>query len=193
MPPIFTAQWQCKQELVEENQKCDAQHLANSTKTKHGVVVYAWSEDGRPPTVYKFQSGFSWPFFTLAPEILSVVDLTGAGSTTCSCFQLYRHALGVWVGVDTGYVVELHAGNRVFLKASHIEYTLKFDKHLHTGSRETMPHLHYNLPGERRYVRERLKEVGLGMATSSMPTSTDDSGSEDQATDTITLQAQSLF
>ena len=43
-----------------------------------------------------------------------------------------------------------------------------------------MPHLRYNLPGERRYVRERLKEIGMGTVTSSMPSSADDSGSEDR-------------
>jgi hypothetical protein len=180
MPPIFTEQWQREQEIAEENRKRNAQRLADSTKAKHGVVVYAWSEDGSPPTVHEFQSGFSWPFFTLIPEILSVVNLTGAGSTTRSLVQLYRRALGVWVGVDAGYVVELHAGDRVFLKASHVKDTLEFDKHLHASSKETMPHLRHNLPGERRYVRERLKEIGLGTMTSSTPSLTDDSGSEDQ-------------
>jgi hypothetical protein len=180
MPPIFTEQWQCEQELAEENRKCDAQRLADSTKAKHGVVVYAWSEDGKPPTVHEFQSGFSWPFFTLVPEILSVVDLTSAGSTVRSRVQLYRSALGVWVGVDAGYVLELRAGDRIFLKASHVEDTLEFDKHLHASSKETMPHLRHNLPGERWYVRERLKEIGLGTVTSSTPSSTDDSGSEDR-------------
>jgi len=44
-----------------------------------------------------------------------------------------------------------------------------------------MPHLRHNLPGERGYVRERLKEIGLGTAvTSSTPSSTGDSGSQDQ-------------
>jgi hypothetical protein len=57
MPPIFTEQWQREQELAEKNRKRDAQRLAaNSTKAKHGVVVYALSEDGRPPTVHGFQS-----------------------------------------------------------------------------------------------------------------------------------------
>jgi len=180
MPPIFTEQWQREQELAEENRKRDAQRLADSAKAKHGVVVYAWSEDGKPPTVHEFQLGFSWPFFTLVPEILSVVDLTSAGSTVRSHVQLYRGALGVWVGVDAGYVLELRAGDRIFLKASHVEDTLEFDKHLHASSKETMPHLRHNLPGERRYVRERLKEIGLGTVTSSTPSSTDDSGSEDR-------------
>jgi len=72
-------------------------------KPSKGVVVYAWSE-GRPPTLREFQSGFSWPFILIS-EILSVVDVTGAGSTTRSRVQLYRRVLGVWVGVDAGYVV----------------------------------------------------------------------------------------
>jgi len=35
------------------------------------------------------------------------------------------------------------------LKASHVQDTLEFDKHLHASSKETMPHLRHNLPGER--------------------------------------------
>jgi len=90
------------------------------------------------------QSGFSWPFFSLIPEILSVVDLSGAGSATCSRIQLYRCALGVWVGVDAGYVIR--AGDRVFLTASHVQDTPEFDKHPHASSKETMAHLRRNLP-----------------------------------------------
>ena len=101
-------------------------------------------------------------------SFLSVVDLTGAGSTARSRVQFYCRALGVWVGVDAGYVLELRAGDRIFLKASHVEDTLEFDKHLHASSKQTMPHLCHNLPGERRYVRERLKEIGLGTMTSSV-------------------------
>lgn len=139
--PIFTEQRQREQELAEENRKRDAQRLAaNSTKSKHGVIVYTWSEDGKPPAVHEFQSGFSSPFFTLIPEILSVVDLAGAGTTHLRV-QLYRRALGVWVDVDAGYVAELRAGDRVFLKASHVQDTLEFDKHLHASVKETMPHL----------------------------------------------------
>ena len=152
MPPIFMEKWQHEQELTEENQKRDAQCLANASKAKHSVVIYAWSEDGRPPTVHEFQSRFLWPFYTLAPEILLVFDLMGAGSTIHSHVQLYHCALGVWVGVDAGYVVELCAGDHIFLKASHIEDTPEFDKHLHATSKETLPHLQYNLPAERWYT-----------------------------------------
>ena len=113
MPPIFTDQWRREQELAEKNRERDAQCLANASKAKHGVVIYAWSEDGRPPTVHEFQSRV----------------------------QLYHCALGVWVGVDAGYVVELRAGDRIFLKASHVEDTPEFDKHLHATSKETLPHL----------------------------------------------------
>ena len=123
MPP---KQWQREQELAEENRKRDTQRLADSTKAKHGVIVYAWSKDGKPPTIHECQSGFSWPSFTLVPEILSVVDLTGAGSTARLCVQFYRRARGVWVGVDAGYVLGLRAGNLIFLKASHVEDTLLF-------------------------------------------------------------------
>jgi len=44
-------------------------------------------------------------------------------------------------------------------------------------SKKTILHLRHNLPGERRYVRERLTEIGLGTVTSSTPSSTDDTGS----------------
>ena len=123
--------------------------------------------------IHEFQPGFPWPFFTLVPKILSVADLTGAESTTRSRVQLYRRALGVWV-------VELRAGDRLFHKASRVENTLEFDKHLHTGSKET--HILYmSQPSWRKTaVRERLKEIVLGTVTSSTPSLTDDSGSEDR-------------
>jgi hypothetical protein len=40
--------------------------------------------------------------------------------------------LGIWVGVDTGYVVERHAGDLISLKANHVADTLEFVKHLHS-------------------------------------------------------------
>jgi len=151
MPPFLLL----LQELAEENRKWDARRLANSTTAKYGVVVHAWSEDGRPLAGHEFQSGFSWMFITLILEVLSVVDVTGAGSTTRSYVERYRRALGVWVGVDAGYVIR--AGDRVFLTASHVQDTPEFDKHPHASSKETMAHLRRNLPRERRYVRERLE------------------------------------
>ena len=104
----------------------------------------------------------------------------GTGSATCSRAQLYRHLLAIWVGVDAGYVLELRVGDRIFLKASHVEDTLQFDRNLHANSKDSIPHLRHNLPGERRYVREKLKEVGLGIVTGSTPPSTDDSEGEDR-------------
>ena len=103
--PIFTEQWQCEQELAEENRKRDAQRLADSTKAKHGVAVYAWSEDGKPPTVHEFQSKF---FSSLTSRVLAA----RLARTSNSIAAL----LGVWVGVDAGYVLELHAGDRISLK-----------------------------------------------------------------------------
>jgi len=41
----------------------------------------------------------------------------------------------------------------------------------------TMAHLHHNLPGERWYIHDRLKEIGLWTVTSSTSSSTDDSRS----------------
>ena len=43
-----------------------------------------------------------------------------------------------------------------------------------------MPHLRYNLLGQRRYIHERLKEIGLGTVISNKPSLTNDSGSQDQ-------------
>ena len=65
-----------------------------------------------------------------------------------SCVQFYRHSLGVWVSVDAGYMAELRAGERILLKASHVEDTLEFDKHPHASSKDTLPSLHHNLPGD---------------------------------------------
>ena len=78
------------------------------------------------------------------------------------------------------YMVEPRAGGRIFLEANHLEDTFEFDKCLHTSSKDTISHLHHHLPGEKWYVRAKLEENALGMVTSSTPSLTVDSESEDR-------------
>ena len=157
MPPIFVEQWRREQELAEQKRTIDAHRIASAKQAKHSVAVYAWLEDGAPPLVHEFQSGFTWPFFTLTPEILAVVELDGGGGNARSRLQLYRPSLGVWAGVSEGYTLELCEGDRVFLRGSDVVETADFDKHLRLGSKSDIPHLRHNLPRERREVRNKMK------------------------------------
>ena len=40
--PVFTERWATEHSLHEEQQRQDAEKLANLQKTKHTVFVYAW-------------------------------------------------------------------------------------------------------------------------------------------------------
>lgn len=71
------------------------------------------------------------------------------------------------------------AGDITFLNANHLKNTLKFDKHLHASSKDTIPHPRHNLPEAREYIRE-LGENDLGMMARSTPSSAVDSESEDR-------------
>lgn len=44
MPPIFTDQYHCEQELLEKNRITEAQHQQLMKQSKHGIVVYAWAK-----------------------------------------------------------------------------------------------------------------------------------------------------
>lgn len=157
MPPIFTEQWRREQEIAELKRQRDAQQLENASQSKHGVVVYAWSKDNEPPSIHEFQGGWSWPYFKLTPAVLSTVELMGSTETAKPCIQLYRHGLSTWVTIDPGHTIELCAGDRVFLKARHVRCPAGFDDHLRAPSKQATPHLRYNLPRERSYIREKLK------------------------------------
>jgi len=103
--------------------------------------------------VEEFQEGllaFTWPYFPLSTSVLSALSLIGSAPRV----QLYRQALGTWVNVNVGHVIELKEGTRVFLKASHVVDYPDFDKLLKP---ESIPHLRYKLAEERRELRERYQ------------------------------------
>lgn len=87
-----------------------------AAQAKHTAVVYAWAESSKSATVEEFQEGPPGPtppFPPLSSSVLSALSLTGPTTRV----QLYRQALGTWVNVNVGHVIELKEGARVFLKA----------------------------------------------------------------------------
>ena len=93
MPPIFTAWTRTRR----DKPKGTCKHLGNTTKVKQGVVLYALSGDDKPTHHAQVPQNFRG----LHPRI----SLARIRSRP----QLYCRPLGIWVGGDTGYVVELCA------------------------------------------------------------------------------------
>jgi hypothetical protein len=159
MPAIFTEQVRREQELAEAKRRTDAEQIACESKAKRSVVVYSWAEDGEPPNIHQFQGGFTWPYFIINEDVLSTLELSAAGSAnrpSSPHVQLYQQPLGTWVGIHWDYVVQLSEGASVFLKARKVRNCIDLDKHIQRVTESDTPHLRYNLPGERRYIRERL-------------------------------------
>ena len=42
MPPIFTEQYRCEQELQEKNRDVEADHQRRAKLSKQGIIIYAW-------------------------------------------------------------------------------------------------------------------------------------------------------
>lgn len=162
MPAIFTEQVRREQELAEAKRRTDADRITFESKAKRSVIVYSWAEDGEPPNVFQFQGGFTWPYFIINDEVLSTLELStshSANRPSSPHIQLYQQPLGTWVGIHWDYVVQLSEGASVFLKARKVRSCIDLDKHIQRIAESSAPHLRYNLPGERRYIRERL-DVG---------------------------------
>lgn len=175
MPAIFTNQWKQEQELEEERRIIESQKKLHAAQVKHTVTVYAWSEESEPATIQDFQEGtFTWPFFPLSSSLLSALSLSGPETRV----QLYRKKLGTWVTVCEGYVIELQEGARVFLKAGNVVDCQDFDKLLEMEAM-SVPHLRYNLVGERRELRERYRNKSKGKGKSIRSTQADTSSSDE--------------
>ena len=149
-------------------------------QVKHAVVMYAWAESLKPATVEEFQEGplaFTWPYFPLSTSVLSALSLTGPMTHV----QLYHQALGTWVNVNIGHVIELKEGARVFLKAGHVIDYPDFNKLLKP---ESTPHLRYKLPEERCELCERYqsnaKASKNGKAVRCTPSSEDGDSNNDK-------------
>ena len=145
--PIFTARTRnCR---GKPKAACTTPGEHYYSKANHGAVIYTWPGDDKA-TVHNFQSEFRG----LHPQIALV--------RIRSRLQLDRRPLGAWAGVDTGYVVELHAGDLIFLKANHIADTFEFYKPLRPRTLYPIyfTHLLHNFPGGRgSYVHEKLNEM----------------------------------
>jgi hypothetical protein len=159
MLAIFTEQVQREQELAEAKRQTDTEQIACKSKAKRSVVVYSWAEDREPPNVHQFQGGFTWPYFIINEDILLMLELSTADSANQPSgphIQLYQHPLGTWVEIHWDYVVQFSEGASIFLKACKVRNCIDLNKHIQRVTESNTPHLWYNLPGERHYIRERL-------------------------------------
>jgi len=155
MPAIFTDQLRREQELLEDQRQRDAERIQNEKRSKQSVIVYAWNQDASPPLIRMFQAGFTWPFFVLTPQILSFVGLTDTADR--GGLQMYETAsLGAWVHIDGGHTLEVREGQRIFIKDVAVRDYQDFDRH-HIITRQSTPHLRYDLATERASIRERSK------------------------------------
>ena len=71
--------------------------------------------------------------------------------------------------MDIGHVVEVQEGQRLFLKDQSLRKCIDFQKCLDAPSRSSKPHLHFNLPRERAYVREMLNAGSLMLSPQQTP------------------------
>ena len=159
MPAIFTEQLRREQELLEDQRQLDADRIQNEKRTKQSVVIYAWNQDASPPLIRMFQAGFTWPFFVLTPSILSLLGLADAARH--GGLQMYETAsLRAWVHIDDGHTLEVREGHRIFIKDVAVRDYQDFDLH-HIGTRQSAPHLRYDLTTERASLRERSKAANV--------------------------------
>ncbi|KAF8952645.1 hypothetical protein BDZ97DRAFT_1681014 [Flammula alnicola] len=159
--PIFTSLVAEQQELAHQQRKTDAERQENAHKVKKRIALYVWSSEDTPHTVHVVQHGshgFAWPYLAISSTLLAAVGLSEASER--GDLRMYEETdITDWVAVDVGYVVEVQEGQRIFLKDRSLRKCMDFQKCLDTPHRNSTPHLHYNLPRERAYVREMLKTV----------------------------------
>jgi hypothetical protein len=153
--PIFTEALAKQHELREQQRKLDSQLQAHAKNTKERVSVYAWTSDDTPAVIHIVQSGFVWPYFSLSSALLSSLGLAEASAN--GHLRLYDETDFMdWVAIEVGHMVEVQEGQHIFLKDQSIHKCIGFQQHL-DAIRSSKPHLRFNLPGERAYVREMLK------------------------------------
>ncbi|EDR05796.1 uncharacterized protein LACBIDRAFT_329390 [Laccaria bicolor S238N-H82] len=105
LPPQSPDQLCCKQELLEDRHQRDAECIQNEKCSKQSLIVYTWNQDASPPLIQLFQAGFTWPFFILTTEIISLIGLADAADH--GGLQMYETAsLGAWVHIDGGHTLE---------------------------------------------------------------------------------------
>ncbi|KAF8230069.1 hypothetical protein L208DRAFT_1157615, partial [Tricholoma matsutake] len=149
MPPIFTYQYCCEQELHEKNRVIEAEHQQHAKLvSKQGIVVYAWTKDNEPPTVQELQEGFMWPYLVLSGNVLSDLGLNGLH------VQLYQWDLSTWLNIKVGHQITVKEGDCIFLKARNVKSYQDFDEHLEAGMASTVVHLCHNLVGEHAYLQK---------------------------------------
>lgn len=91
------------------------------------LLSCTYGQRARSPPLEECQErpfAFTWPYFPLSTSVLSALSLTGPTTR----IELYRQALGTWVNVNVGHVIELKESALVFLKAGHVIDYPDFDK-----------------------------------------------------------------
>ncbi|KAF8224055.1 hypothetical protein L208DRAFT_1313474, partial [Tricholoma matsutake] len=148
---IFTEQYGHEQQLQEKNQVVEAECQHHAKLSKQVVIIYAWHEDNKLPTILELQERSTWLYLVLTANVLADLDL----DTPC-LIQLYRQDLGTWLNIKPGHQIMVKKGDHIFLKACNVKNYQDFDWHLKAGMTLTAVHLHHNLVDECAY---RQKEV----------------------------------
>jgi hypothetical protein len=92
----------------------------------------------------------------LSAEVLGEVNLL-VGAEDDVRVDMYNVSIGRWTKVRVGQVVLMKDRDNIFVKGVNVTTCLEFDKLL-TESKYLRPHFLDNLPQERAYVRQALKE-----------------------------------
>lgn len=102
------------------------------------------------------QGGFKWPHFVLSAEVLGEVDLL-IGAEDNVRVDMYNVSIGRWTKVWVGQVILMKDRDHIFVKGINVATCLNFDTLL-AESKYLRPHFLDNLPHERAYVCQALKE-----------------------------------
>jgi hypothetical protein len=130
--------------------------------------------------VFEVQGGFKWPLFPLTPAILRDADLMLPGEEQAR-FKRYNPSIHTWSKVLVGHVITLKAGEHIFLKGYDVNNCYDFDRLL-SASQEREPHFFTNLPRERTFVRQAMKERQKKIAAGAMSLGSDcEEAEEDQS------------
>jgi hypothetical protein len=106
--------------------------------------------------VFEVQGGFKWPLFPLTPAVLCNADLMLPGEEQAR-FKRYNPCIHTWSKVLVGHVITLKAGEHIFLKGYDVNICYDFDRLL-SASQQREPHFFTNLPRERTFIRQAMKE-----------------------------------
>ena len=153
--PIFTQTIADQQEKLRQQTTLDAELKEKAQKAKQHITFYLWTTEDAPPTIKIFQD-FTWPYLMITSSLLGGVGLLQVSEL--GNLRIYDEGgIQDWVAIDVGYVMEVHEGQRIFLKDASLRKCVDFHKSLDSLPQTSTPHLHRQLAHERAYVREMHK------------------------------------